>query len=194
MLQIKAFASHLVPCTIRDYTPADREACEAVYASNIPGAYPESILEECATFLDEGTSYHLVVEQEGEVIGCGGLELRGEGPYAHLVFGFIHKDFQRKGFGTTLLAARLSLVEHEGQTMTLHVEAGAEVAPLYARIGFELADVKVNRYGPGQDSGHLVLKITPEEVAELGEILAARGVVIQLAVPEDVESLDAVEE
>ncbi len=194
MLQIAAFASHLVPCTIRDYTPADREACEALYASNVPGAYPESILGECRTFLDEGTSYHLVVEHEGQVVGCGGLELRGEGPFAHLVFGFIHKDFQRKGFGTTLLAARLSLIEHEEEKMTVHVEAGAEVAPLYARIGFELADVKVNRYGPGKDSGHLVLPITPEEVAELREVLTARGVVIQLTELEDVELLDAVEE
>ena len=187
MIEVKAFASYLVPCTIRDYTPADHDACAAVYASNVPELYPEAILDECLTFLAEGTSYHLVLEHEGRVIGCGGLELRGEGPFAHLVFGFIHREFQKRGFGTTLLAARLSLLEHEEEAINVHLETGAEVAPFFARVGFELAEVKVNKLGPGRDSGHLVLKVQPAEAENLSYTLASRGVKIQLADPVAVE-------
>lgn len=189
MIQIKDFASYLVPCTIRDYNAADYDACAAVYASNVPELYPETVLTECLTFLGEGTSYHLVVEHEGRVIGCGGLELRGEGPFAHLVFGFIHRDYQKKGFGTSLLAARLSLLQHEAENITVHLETGPEVAPFFARIGFELAEVKVNKLGAGRDSGHLVLQVQPSEAEALAHTLASRGVIIQLADPVEDEGL-----
>ncbi len=183
MLPADAF-TRLVPCTIRDYTPEDREACLEVYHSNVPDPCPEAILPLCARFLDEGTSYLLVVEHEGRVAGCGGLELRGEGPFAHLFFGFLHKDWQGRGLGTTLLAARLSLIEHEGQDITVHLEAGTEAAGFFGRFGFKLGAVKANVLGPGRDVGHLVLQITPGEIDELGRRLAASGTVIELLTPE----------
>ena len=183
MLSADAFA-RLVPCTIRDYTPEDREACLAVYRSNVPDPSPEAILPLCERFLEEGTSYLLVVEHEGRVVGCGGLELRGEGPFAHLFFGFLHREWQGRGLGTTLLAARLSLIEHEGQTMTVHLEAGTEAAGFFGRLGIKIGAVKANVMGAGRDVGHLVLQITPEEIEELGRRLTAAGTVIELVSPE----------
>lgn len=183
MLPADAFA-RLVPCTIRDYTPEDREACLAVYHSNVPDPCPEAILPLCERFLDEGTSYLLVVEHEGRVVGCGGLELRGEGPFAHLFFGFLHKEWQGRGLGSTLLAARLSLIEHEGQVITVHLEADTGAAGFFGRFGFKLAAVKANVLGPGRDVGHLVLQITPADIEDLGRRLAAAGTVIELISPE----------
>ena len=180
MIQAAALTRRLVPCTVRDYTPADHDACVAVYQSNTGVAYTEGVLEECLRFLDEGTSYQLVLEREGRVVGCGGLELRGEGPYAHLIFGCIHRDFQRRGLGSTLLAARLSLIEHAGESYALQLEAGADVAPFFAQAGFVVAQVRVNRFGPGQDAGMLVLQIEPAEIDALRRDLAAAGVVVQI--------------
>ncbi|MDB6140079.1 MAG: putative acetyltransferase [Verrucomicrobiaceae bacterium] len=183
MIPVEAFASHLVPCTIRDYTPADHEACVAVYASHVPQTYPEAVMEGCLAFLQEGTSYHLVLEHESRIIGCAGLEVRGEGPFAHLVFGFIHRDYQGRGFGTTLLAARLSLIGHEGQVIAVQLEVEGPIAPFYERFGFELAGVRPGRLDVKQASGEWVLKVRPEEIDLLGRLLAERGVVIQLTDP-----------
>ena len=190
MLQTESLCRRLVPCVIRDYTPADYEACKAAYESNVPQPFSEEYLQDCLTFLGEGTSYHLVLEHEGRVVGCGGMELRGEGPYAHLLHGCIHRDFTGHGFGSTLLAARLSLIEHEDQTFAIKLETGTDSAPFFAKAGFRVHQVRVDGCGRGRDSGILAIELSPEEIEHLRGLVAEAGVVIQLAEPELVEDED----
>ena len=193
MFQPEALARHLVPCTIRDYTPEDFEACKAIYASNVPHPFPEEYLQSCLRFLDEGTSYQLVLEHEGRVIGCGGLELRGEGPFAHLLFGSIHRDFQKRGFGSTLLATRLSLIEHEGEVYTIKLETGTDDAAFFAKAGFEVFQVRISGLGPDKDAGILVVQITPDEIETLRDHIAAAGVIVKIVEPEISESFEEAE-
>ena len=183
MIQSDNLTRRFVPCIIRDYTPDDFEACKTLYASNVPQPLSEENLEDCLRFLEEGTSYHLVLERDGKVIGCGGLELRGEGPYAHLVHGSIHKDFHRQGYGSTLLAARLALIEHEGLAYAVKLETGTDSSPFFAQAGFTVGQVRINGCGPGKDSGILFIEIQPEEIDDLRNRLAAAGVNIQIAEP-----------
>jgi hypothetical protein len=75
----------------------------------------------------------------------------------------------------------LSLIEHEGETYAVKAETAAEDAAFFVDAGFEVAQVSINRLGEGKDGGILVLHITPEEIAALGQNLAAAGGVIELS-------------
>jgi GNAT superfamily N-acetyltransferase len=167
MSLLEPVSSHLTACTLREYTAEDLPACLRVYHSNEGAYFPTGRVDEFTTFLERGTSYFLVIEHENEVVGCGGLELSGDGPWAWLIHGMIHKDHQNKGLGTTLLAARLSLLEPDGQPVQVRLRAGTAAAPFYDRFGFALHSVTQNHYGPGDHGGNLILNITPEEIDAL---------------------------
>jgi N-acetylglutamate synthase-like GNAT family acetyltransferase len=176
MSLLEIVSSHLTACTIREYTSEDLPACLRVYHSNEGVFYPAGRVEHFTEFLERGTSYFLVVEHEKEIVGCGGLELSGDGPWAWLVHGMIHKDRQKKGLGTTLLAARLSLLEPDGQPVQVRLRVGTAAAPFYDRFGFGLHSVTQNHYGPGDHGGNLILNITPDEVDALRAALVEHQV------------------
>lgn len=167
MSLLESISSHLTACTIREYTAEDLPACLRVYHSNEGVYYPAGRVKEFTDFLERGTSYFLVVEHENEIVGCGGLELSGHGPLAWLIHGMIHQDRQKKGLGTTLLAARLALLEPDGQPVQVRLRAGTAAASFYDRFGFALHSVTQNHYGPGEHGGNLELVIAPEEVDAL---------------------------
>lgn len=180
MSLLEAVNSHLTACKIREYTPEDLHACLTVYHSNEGQFFPTGRVDEFTAFLERGTSYFLVVEQENEIVGCGGLELSGDGPWAWLVHGMIHKDRQRRGLGTTLLAARLSLLEPDGQPVEVRLRAGTAAASFYDRFGFGLHSVAQHAYGPGEHGGNLELTISPEVVEALRATLPEHGVELVL--------------
>ena len=74
---MEAIVPKLAACHIREYQPEDLEACIEVYRSNEPDFLAPEGLENFIEFLKLGTSYYLVIEHDGDVIGCGGLELVG---------------------------------------------------------------------------------------------------------------------
>lgn len=180
MSLLEAITPHLTTCTLREYTPEDRDACLAVYLSNEGEYFPEGAAERFADFLEHGTSYMLVVEHEGVIAGCGGLELSGDGPWATLWHGMVHRDRRGLGLGTTLLAARLSLLETEGHPVQVRARAGTSAAPFYGRFGFDLAQVVQHYYATGVHAGILVLNVTPQDVELVRQALASRGVAIHL--------------
>ncbi|WP_218022956.1 hypothetical protein, partial [Calidithermus terrae] len=66
----------------RPYHPHDREACLAVFRSNVPRFFAPHEEREFAGFLDELPCTYFVLEAAGEVLGCGGYYVaagRGEG-------------------------------------------------------------------------------------------------------------------
>jgi hypothetical protein len=58
---------------LRSYTPADKEACLAIFDSNTPPYFAKHERPEFAAFLDESRDPYFVVEaSNGQIIGCGG--------------------------------------------------------------------------------------------------------------------------
>lgn len=124
-----AIVPRLALCRIREYDPEDLEACVEVYRSNEPDLLPGGGLDAFTAFLEGGTSYMLVIEHSGDVIGFGGLELVGDSDTALLRHGMIHREYQRRGFGTTLLAARIALLETDERPLELWMGARRRRCP-----------------------------------------------------------------
>jgi N-acetylglutamate synthase-like GNAT family acetyltransferase len=168
------------PCHFREYEPSDREACLAIFHSNEPDFVKPEYLPAFEMLLDQGTSYLLVLEHEGRIVGCGALELRGEGDIATLLFGMIHRDQVGRGFGSSLLAMRLALLAPEGDTMAVSLETGAAAAAFFGSYGFEL--VSVGQHGKNRETeiGRLGLAIPALWLEEIGTLVEERGITIDL--------------
>lgn len=175
---IEAFLEKVTPCKLREYIYSDREACIEIYRTNEPDFITPGFIHEFESYLDEPKSYFLVVEQEEGIVGCGGLELWGDAPHAAgLSFGMIRKDHHRKGLGTSLLAARISLL---GEEKELHMETSLEAVGFYARYGFELDSVTPNRLGKGVDYGNLVLDLDPDFISGIRSLLTSTAIELKI--------------
>lgn len=184
MIDLPHLQSKLVPCVIREYRHDDREACLEVYRSNTPDLLPGEVLPHFEKFLETGTSYVLVVESEGLIVGTGSLALQGDSNHALLLYGVIHREHHGKGFGSSLLAARLSLVDSDAWPVGVLMETSPLTGNFFAQYGFSLLQTHKG-YGLGAEGGKVPfgqwrLMLQKTDVEALRTALAASGVEIQL--------------
>lgn len=178
---IETLRPKLVPCRIREFQSEDLDACVEIHRSNEPDLLASDDLKEFVEFLAHGTSYLLVVEHEGKVVACAALELVGDAAAARLLHAMVHRDHQHRGFGTTLLAVRLALLEPEDdEPIRVLLRAGPAAAAFYGAFGFVLHSLDKEL-----DTAVLRLDITPAEIAAIRSALTERGIEIELNEIED---------
>lgn len=121
---------------LRLYTPADRDACLAIFDSNTPAYFAPAERDEYAAFLAAPPGEYYVAEHDGAVIGCGGFALNAPAP-ARLTWGMVHRDWQGKGVGRLLLLYRLrqlSRVAPGAEFVALATTPAAQ--GFYEKLGF----------------------------------------------------------
>src|SRR5689334_82849 len=92
----------------RPYTPADRAACLAIYDGNAERFFSPGDREGFAAFLDAPQGFFGVLcEDDGTVMGCGGIGTRDEGRTAVLTWGMVRADRHGQELGWALGLARL---------------------------------------------------------------------------------------
>ena len=180
---LQAIVPKLVSCRIREFQPEDLEACVEIYRSNEPDYLDPEGLKSFVEFLAIGTSYFLVIEYDGELVACGGLELIGDSDTAQLVYGLVHGDHHRRGFGTTLLAARISLLEPEDRPLEVWLQATRTSVPFFGHFGFELHSVSAKPVGPTQERASVWLSVDEQDIEDIRFALEERTIQIFLNYP-----------
>lgn len=168
------------PCHFREYEPEDRAACVAIYRSNEPDFVKPEYFPAFERLLEEGTSYMLVLEHGGRIVGFGALELRGEQDVATLRFGMIHREWRGRGLGSALLAVRLALLAPDGDTMTVGLETGAASAAFFGSYGFELVSIGEATVHTEPEIGRLGLSMPALWLEEIGQVVEERGITVAL--------------
>ncbi|TDU70913.1 N-acetylglutamate synthase-like GNAT family acetyltransferase [Prosthecobacter fusiformis] len=184
-LLLQAIAPKLMLCRIREFEPEDLEACVEIYRSNAPDYLSEEGLEAYIEFLALGTSYYLVIEHDGEIVACGGLELIGDSDTATLVHGMVHGEYHRQGFGTTLLAARLALLECEVRPQEVWVNTTAATLPFYGRFGFAYHSSSGKRPGADEGRASVWMSVDDQDIEDIRYALEERGIKIFLNDPNE---------
>jgi N-acetylglutamate synthase-like GNAT family acetyltransferase len=177
---MQAIVPKLAACSLREYVPEDLEACMEVYRSNEPDFLSPQGLQNYIDFLKTGTSYYLVIEHSGDVIACGGLELVGDSDNAWLVHGMVHREYHRRGFGTTLLAARIALLETDERPIELWTRAGTSVIPFFGRMGFRLERLDLDLHSVRRAPPALCLQVEPQDILDVRDALEERSIRIHL--------------
>lgn len=140
--------AHLPPgLVIREFTDDDKAACLDIYRSN-EDLLPPDLADAYADWLDIGTSYMLVVELNGEILACGGLEIDGSKNSNQMNCGLVRRGHHRKGLGTLLTLTRLALVPQDHDPAFVGMETSIQNEPYFNKFGFERLSKPVSRY-PG---------------------------------------------
>lgn len=148
---------------LRPYTPADRDACLTILASNIPDFVLPRELAEYAEWLDracapgaEDPCEYLV---DTDLRCAGGISFADTAPVATLSWGIVRRDLHRSGLGRALLREGLARIRARGVTQVLMDTSDASVG-FFLRHGFVVTGRVRDGYGPGVDLLDLTLDLT----------------------------------
>lgn len=137
---------------VREYTPADREACLAVFDSNVPAYFVTAEREAFAAFLDDLPGPYLVIEDEGgAIVGCGGYAVVAETRTADLCWGMVEQGRHGTGLGRLLLDARLDRIRADRGADAVALNTSQHTRGFYERRGFVTERVIPDGFAPGLD-------------------------------------------
>src|SRR5687768_13267725 len=123
---------------LRPYRPADREACLALFDSNVPVFFASFEKDGFVTFIDElstqGIDY-LTLQDDARIVACGGIGLK-EGE-ARMCWGIVDGARHGEGLGSVLLVARLLRGALLGATFA-GLDTIPRTVPFFERLGFEV--------------------------------------------------------
>lgn len=136
---------------IRPYTPADKPKLIALLRLNTPTYFAEAEESDFAAYLDSFTEDYFVTEEEGKLIGAGGINYFPEDGQARISWDVIHPDLQGKGIGTQLMQHRLKVIKNKPGIYLIVVRTTQLVYKFYEKMGFELEKVEKDFWAPGFD-------------------------------------------
>ena len=167
---------YIRPLQFRLYTPADFDTCVALYASNEPGHVPDGYRPHFEQWLADGRTLILIADYSGVPVACGGVAYQNTYDVAALSFGIVHSQHHRHGFGTTLLAARLALLEPDTYGCTVAMEVTSGSFSFYRRFGFQGYSVSTD--ARGHCFGSFTRLVTPTDVARCQQMLSSAGAML----------------
>ena len=144
---------------VRTYSPADRNACLAVFDSNTPGFFDPAERAGFEAFLDGVDCYYFVMEHDGAVAGCGGYAIDEE-MRASLVWGMIRGDLHKLGLGRFLLMFRLREITKAGGVQLVSLGTSQRTAPFFEKQGFKVTSTRKDGYAPGVDRVEMMMKLS----------------------------------
>lgn len=169
---------------VREYQPADFDACLAIYRSNLAEFLPDAI-ELFATHLEEPFSYYLIVESQASILACGGLDIQADSNSAGLTFGMVRRDLHRFGLGSLLTLTRLALLDGEHDPAFVGLETTLAVEPFYRSLGFDRLSRPEQRYAGGSYYVSMGLSLSMQERDAIRAYLATLPVAFNIEFPND---------
>ena len=123
--------------TVRAFSKQDLEVCRNLYVLNEPDRFPPGYLQTFTESLESPAQLFLVVELHGQIAAVGGICRTPESPQGcSLLFGMVHPDLHRRGLGTTLLLARLAVLERPAGVWWAFLSSAGGSSTFFERFGF----------------------------------------------------------
>ena len=158
-------------CHVRRVCEADYAELERIYLAHEGETLPEGYFAEFQSAIKDPDHLYFVAELNGQVLGGGGIADYIPGVQAHLIFGVIDSEQCRKGYGTSLMLARLLYIDSGLAGCQISLEATEWSMPFFTRLGFVWYDHEEDQQGHLFFSGsHMVY---PEDDRVFQRILSA---------------------
>lgn len=158
---------------IRPFQPNDMPALLQILQANTPKFFHPSEADDYCYYLEERIEHYWVFEQEGQILGAAGLNIKNLPPGnmgglvalapeasdkaglgatgAYLSWDLIHPDAQNQGIGTRLTQHRIDFIRRQTSIKTLIVRTSQLVYPFYEKQGFQLEKTSPDFWAPGLD-------------------------------------------
>lgn len=136
---------------IRNYSKSDENQVLNIFRLNTPTFFDSSEEQDLVVYLDQEIEDYFLVEENGEVLGCGGINYLYDQQSARLSWDFLHPESQGKGIGRALVQYRLNKIAKNSRIKTVVVRTSQMADKFYQKMGFSLVSVKKDYWAKGFD-------------------------------------------
>lgn len=143
---------------IRPYKNTDKDNLLHILRLNTPKFFDASEAPEFAEYLDKLREEYFVVEEEGQVLGSGGINYFTKDKIARISWDVVHPNAQGKGLGSQLIRFRVNKIKENLAIETIVVRTSQVVYRFYEKCGFTLRKVEKDYWAPGFDLYYMEMK------------------------------------
>lgn len=136
---------------IRNYKDSDKKQLQTLIKLNIPEFFSDDEEDDFIKYLEEEREDYFVLEEDGIILGCGGINYFPENGEARLSWDIIHPSFQGKGLGTRLTNYRIQKLMDHPDIHTIRVRTSRQAHQFYLKFGFNLMNVQKDYWAEGFD-------------------------------------------
>lgn len=152
---------------LRPWTPSDRDACLAIFDTNVPRYFAAHERADFAAYLTRMPGRYLVVLESDAIVGCGGWARARDPRIANLCWGMIRSDVHGRGFGRRLLRARLADIRVDGSIDAVELSTSQHTPDFFAKEGFVEIARRANGFAPGIDAVDMRLDMARETITDV---------------------------
>ncbi|WP_299756339.1 GNAT family N-acetyltransferase [uncultured Pontibacter sp.] len=136
---------------IRLYTSDDREKLLALLRLNTPQYFDKAEESDFIDYLHNHLEEYYIVEDQGGIIGSGGINYFPDSGLARISWDIIHPDHQGKGIGKKLTLFRVNRIKENPAIRKIVVRTTQLVYKFYEKAGFTLEKTEKDFWAPGFD-------------------------------------------
>jgi ribosomal-protein-alanine N-acetyltransferase len=126
---------------IRAYEVRDREIVLSVMQENIPAYFAQDEMEDLKYYLDFEIEQYFVLEAEGKIVACGGINLELEERKGVISWDIVLPSEQGKGYGRKLLEHRIAILKSMPDIDRISVRTSQLTYLFYQKNGFILNQI-----------------------------------------------------
>lgn len=136
---------------IRPYHPTDQDQLLHLLRLNTPQYFAPSEEEDYKAYLVHSSQYYFVMEEAGQVVGCGGYNFPDGPTIARISWDIIHPDFQGRGIGKQLTLHRINEIRKKPAVDQIIVRTSQLAFRFYEKLGFVLEKTEKDYWAEGYD-------------------------------------------
>lgn len=136
---------------IRPFQPSDKVKLLKLLRLNTPAYFAPSEESDFIHYLEKEVEDYYVAEENGTIIGCGGINYLENGTVARISWDIIHPDYQGKGIGKKLTAFRIAEIKKNPTVRSIVVRTSQLAYQFYEKMGFKLERIEKDFWAAGFD-------------------------------------------
>jgi N-acetylglutamate synthase-like GNAT family acetyltransferase len=144
---------------IIQYQPEHRDAVLALLHINTPMYFAPEEEADFIRYLDHEIDDYYVIEMDGQIVGCGGINVKHDGKTGVLSWDIINPDIQGKGLGSRLVKFRIDRLFDTYHVNNVIVRTTQFVYPFYEKMGFTVVATEKDYWAKGYDLYYMQLRI-----------------------------------
>jgi N-acetylglutamate synthase-like GNAT family acetyltransferase len=147
---------------IRLYHPKDKKGVLALFDLNTPATFAPEERIAFDHYLDHELDYYVVLEVNGQIVGCGGYNLNKAEGIGYLSWDMVHPDYQGNSLGKRLVNHRLEQMRQLASVQSIHVRTSQHAYAFYEKCGFKLMSITEDYWAENFHLYHMVF-ISPSD-------------------------------
>lgn len=136
---------------IRPYQSSDRKELIKIFKLNTPDYFDPLEVDEFKEYLKSNSSTHLVIEQNGLVVGGGGYQLKDDNTIGQITWIFFHPDNIGQGLGSKLMHEFFNIFKTHTELKTIQTNTSQHAYHFFRKFGFQLSKTQKDYWGKGFD-------------------------------------------